>query len=362
MRVFEQLLPFLAPEGDAPEISYLYVSRIAVAQASCARDGLGELSAAAALLPGNNRDFRDVCRVFSLDMETLLPFLERHDLSCHDPIGPASPGVTPALRRKFKELLMDDEFQHEVRRQARPAQLRLESYLNQEGFFDQADVGLVDIGWLGTIQHFLVEAIAHRLHKPRIHGLLLGATRRMRYRDDHESRVTGILFDRWRFSFPDSLIETVKDLFEETCRAPHPSVMGYRRRYAEVEPILRDAEDDAARAEEEQNQYYAPLRQGVFDSARRFGAAMAVTGYSADQVRPWINFLLTSRIAFPHTDEVARLRHRSHQDDFAGGHRIPRKVLKANRNLWDLPISRLKFDPVARLYYYFRHALRLLRQ
>ncbi len=361
MRVFDQLLPFLAPDGDYPESSYLYVSRIAVAQAACARAGLTNLAANAALLPGNNRDFRDVCRVFSLDLEPLLPYLERHDLSAQDPIGPATPGVTPALRRKFEELLLDDEFQHEVRRQARPGQLRLESYLNQEGFFDHPDVALVDIGWLGTIQHFLVEAINHRLHKPRVHGLLFGASRLMPYRDNHQSRVQGLVYDRLRFSFPESLVETVKDLFEETCRAPHPSVMGYRRRYAEVEPVLRDEQDADAVAEAEQNEYYEPLRQGVFDAAARFGAAMAVTGYGAHHLKPWMNYLLTSRIAFPKAVEVERMRHRSHQDDFAGEHKIPRKILRANRNLWDLSPTRLRFDPVVRIYYYFRHIVRLLQ-
>lgn len=361
MRVFEELLPFVAPEGDFPESAYLYVSRIAVAGAACARNGLTELAASAALLPGNNRDFRDVCRVFGLDIQPLLPFLERHDLGAHDPIGPATPGVTPALRRKFKELLVDEEFQTEIKRQTRPAQIKLESYLNQEGFFDYTDVGFVDIGWLGTIQHFLVEAIGHRLHKPRVHGMLLGATRLMPYRDDHESRLTGVLFDRLRFSFPESLVETVKDLFEETCRAPHPSVVGYRRGEEGMEPVLRDADDADAAAEEAQNEYYAPLREGVFDAAARFGAAMAVTGYGVHHLKPWINFLLTARIAFPRTAEVERMRHRSHQDDFAGGHKIPRKIVRANRNLWDLSLGRLRFDPFARIYYYFLHAMRLLR-
>lgn len=361
MRVFEQILPYLAPEGDFPETSYLYVSRLAVAQAACARPGLTNLAANAALLPGNNRDFRDVCRVFSLELEPLLPFLERVDLSAHDPIGPSTPGVTPALRRKFTELLMDEEFQQEVRQQARPGQLKLESYLNQEGFFDHADVALVDIGWLGTIQHFLVEAIAHRLHKPRVHGLLFGATRLMPYRDNHESRVHGLVYDRLRFSFPESLVETVKDLFEETCRAPHPSVLGYRRRYAEVEPVFREETDADALAEAEQDEYYAPLRQGVFDAAARYGAAMAVTGYGTAQLKPWMNFLLTSRIAFPRTDEVARMRHQSHQDDFAGQHKIPRRILRANRTLWERPLKRLRFDPLVRLYYYFLHIVRLLQ-
>ncbi len=361
MRCWEEMLPFIAPEGEYPEASYLYVSRIALAKASCARKGLSELSAAAALLPANSRDFRDICRVFSLDLEPLIPFLERHDLSAHDPIGPSSPGVTPVLRRKFKELLNDDEFQQEIRSQARPAQLKLESYLNQEGFFEQPDVALVDIGWLGTIQHYLVDAICHRLHKPRLHGLLLGASRLMPYRDNHESRVHGILYDRLRFSFPESLVATVKDLFEETCRAPHPSVIGYERKYAEVEPVFRDAGDDAALAEEEQNEYYRPLRQGVFDAAARFGAAMAVTGYRAQHLKPWLNMLLTARIAFPQSAEVERIRHQAHQDDFAGNHKIPKKILHANRALWDRPMAQFRFNPFLRIYYYLLHAMRLLR-
>lgn len=361
LRCWDEMMPILAPDGNYPEASYLYVSRIALAKASCSKHGLSNLSAGVALLPANSRDFRDICRVFSLDIEPILPFLEMHDLSAHDPIGHSSPGVTIENRHKFQELLLDSGFQNEVKRQARPAQLKLESYLNQEGFFEHPDVALIDIGWLGTIQHYLVDAISHRLHKPRIHGMLLGASKLMPYRDNHESRVHGVLYDRLRFSFPESLVTTIKDVFEETCRAPHPSVIDYERKYSSVEPIFRNTDDEVAFAEEEQDRHYAPLRQGIFDSAARFAVAMAVTGYRTQHLKPWLNLLLTARIAFPKTAEVSRIKHQVHQDDFAGNHIIPKKILRATRNLWDVSLRQLRFNPFLRLYYYLLHALRLLR-
>ena len=361
LRCWDEMMPILAPDGDYPEASYLYVSRLALAKASCSKQGLSSLSAGVALLPANSRDFRDICRVFSLDIEPLLPYLEMHDLSAHDPIGHSSPGVTLENRHKFQELLLDNGFQNEIKHQARPAQLKLESYLNQEGFFDNPDVALVDIGWLGTIQHYLVDAISHRLHKPRIHGLLLGASRLMPYRDNHESRVHGILYDRLRFNFPESLVTTIKDIFEEGCRAPHPSVIGYERKYSSVEPIFRNTNDDVALAEEEQDRHYIPFRQGIFDSASRFAVAMAVTGYRTQHLKPWMNMILTTRVAFPRTAEVSRIKHQVHQDDFAGNHAIPKKILRSTRNLWDSSEKHLRFNPFLRIYYYLLHALRLLR-
>ncbi|MFT5112109.1 MAG: putative HAD superfamily hydrolase [Parasphingorhabdus sp.] len=360
-KVWDSMMPFIAPEGNYPESSYLYVSRIALAKASCARNGLSHLSAKTALLPASSRDFRDICRVFSLDFEPLMEHLERHDLSASELINPSHGDTTPASRRKFSELLGDAYFQDEVKRQARPAQLKLESYLNQEGFFDHPDVGLIDIGWLGTIQHYLVDAISHRLHKPRVHGLLLGATRVMPYRDNHESRVHGMLFDQGRFNFSESLITTIKDIFEESCRAPHPSVIGYERKYMEVEPVFRDVNDEVALQEAEQSKQFQPLRQGIFDAAPRFAAAMAISGYQSQQLRPWLHMLLTSRIAFPTSTEIARLRHESHQDDFAGSHVVPKAILKETRNLWDSSSRQFKWNPFIRFYYYCRHALRMLR-
>ena len=59
-RIWQALTPVLYPCDDLPEASYLYVSRMALAGASCAHQGLVAENADIVFLPAGNRDFRDV--------------------------------------------------------------------------------------------------------------------------------------------------------------------------------------------------------------------------------------------------------------------------------------------------------------
>ena len=80
-RFWEKSMPALFPDGRLPEIEYLYVSRMALAGASCAYQGLTRANADIAFLPPGNRDFRDLCRIFNLDVAALAPHLQRHELA-----------------------------------------------------------------------------------------------------------------------------------------------------------------------------------------------------------------------------------------------------------------------------------------
>lgn len=79
-QVWEKVTPYLYPGVELPEIEYLYVSRMALAGASCAHNGLSQENADIVFLPAGNRDFRDVCRVFGLEAEAFTEHLERYEL------------------------------------------------------------------------------------------------------------------------------------------------------------------------------------------------------------------------------------------------------------------------------------------
>ncbi len=157
-----------------PTVSYLYVSRMALAGACCAYQGLTRDNTVIAFLPPGNRDFRDVCRIFKLDGGKLAPHLGRHRLTLETSLSPLYPETTTENALHLQELLEDEPFQVEVRTQTRPYNDALIKYFEQEHFFEQTDVAIVDIGWLGTNQRFFYEAVQHRPDKPRFHGMLLG--------------------------------------------------------------------------------------------------------------------------------------------------------------------------------------------
>ena len=357
-RFWEHATPLMFPKGFLPEISYLYVSRLALAGASCAHQGLSQTKADIAFLPPGNRDMRDLCRVFGLDIEPLKPFMKRYGLREDDPLSPLYPGWSNELRYRFVYMLEDDDFQVEVKRQARPYNDALQCYLEKERFFDQRDVAVVDVGWLGTIQRFLYDAVKHRDDSPRFHGFLLGASRGVVYPTLSDNYVEGVIYDRNLFDFAASSMMYARDIFEDVLRAPHPGLNGYRLAENGFELIFRDQNDASSKAERSQDEYFAPLRQGILDAAARFGIASAILGFSFEELKPWLNYLLVSKLAFPKIREVQFLKQENHLDDFYGRHKPPKKFLKSQRHLWGYSISTLRWIPWLKMKYYLSYKKR----
>ena len=355
-KYWELSMPHIFPGKQLPEIEYLYVSRMALAGASCAYRGLSQTKADIVFLPSGNSDFLDVCRIFSLDPEPFTAHLTSHGLTVNTVLSPLHEGYLQENTLRFTELIDDELFQEEVKRQTRPANDALIRYLEDVGFFDHDDVALVDIGWLGTIQRFFHEAISHRKDAPICHGMLFGATRGIPFPTTAESYIEGILYDKDRFNFAASTILYARDLFEEACRAPHPTLNGYGLKDdGGYELIFRQVDDDIGLAEKEQDENYAPLQQGVFDSAKAYASASALLGYSLNDYSSWINYLLVSKLAFPKTREICNIRHKHHLDDFHGTKKVSKRQALVSDTLWNRSPFSLYYSPFLRLRQFLRH-------
>lgn len=350
-KFWECELPFMIPNGRLPVVSYLYVSRLALAGASCAHWGLTQSKADFAFLPPGNRDLRDLCRVFNLDIIDLKPLLKRHGLKPDDPLSPIYPGAGK-FRQKFMYLIEDPDFQIEVKRQTVPYNDALQKYLENEGFFDYQDIALVDVGWTGSIQRLLYEAVAHRDDKPRFHGFLFGAGRGISFPTLPDNYIEGVMYDRDKFDFANSTIMYNREFFEEAFRAPHPGLIGYRLSGKDVELIFRDDNDAYGAAEKKQSDHFMDLKQGIFDAAPRFAVASAILGFTFDEMKPWVRYLMVSKIAFPKTKEVKQIKHKFHMDDFYGEHQPPKAFLKMQKGLWSSSIAALRWNVLLRLKYY----------
>ncbi len=361
-KIWNVVAPVVFPLADLPQVSYLYVSRMALAGASCAHQGLTRTNADIVFLPAGNRDFRDVCRIFSLDPDPLRSLLAHHQLALDTPLNPGYTGFEPQKRLYFYGLLDDPEFQEEIRCQCAAAGHALESYLEQEDFFAHRSVALVDIGWLGTIQRFLFDAIKHRSDVPSCQGFLLAATRGIEYPTTLNNRIDGILYDRNRFDLAGSSILHVRDLFEEACRAPHPTLNGYRLDDSgQCRLIFRDRQDAAGRAEEVQNRYYQPMQKGILDGVARYASAVQLLGHSTADLKPWLNYLMVSRFAFPKTREVEEVSYRHHLDDFHGGH-TPDQGGKTMLDLWQYSAGQLRRSPFLRLRFFLSSIRQRLKE
>ena len=354
-RYWEQAMPALYPQGGLPEIDYLYVSRMALAGASCAFNGLTKTKADIAFLPSGNRDFRDVCRIFSLDSEGFEVYLKSFGLTKETCLSHIHDGYAPENRRKFEAMLEDSEFQDEVKAQSKDSNCAMLRYFEEVGFFDHKEVAIVDIGWLGSIQRFLFEAVAHREDKPKCHGYLFGATRGIPYDTSENNSVEGIMYDRDRFDLAGSTLFYARDIFEEACRAPYPTLNGYKLKDDGYELVFRQTDDNIGQAELAQDKYFASLQQGIFDSAKRFGAAAALLNYTMPDYRPWINSVLVNKLAFPKAEEIYRIRNQHHLDDFHGQKKPKAEFFNGFVPLWDRPQWQLRFNPLLRLRCFLRH-------
>ncbi|MCI5149132.1 MAG: hypothetical protein D3916_07075 [Candidatus Electrothrix sp. MAN1_4] len=352
-QIWNRVIPKLyAGRNDLPEVSYFYVSRMALAPASCGHAGLDQEHADIVFLPSGNKDFRDVCRVFGLKEDAFTAFLEQHKLHQETVLSPLHKGFLPENRLRFNEMLQDEAFQNEVKRQTLPAHQALHRYMEEQGFFEQPDVALVDIGWLGTIQRFLYRAIAHRADAPRCHGLLFGATRGISYPTIPANSITGIIYDRDRFNLAASTVLYNRDLFEEICRAPYPTLNSYRLTGEGYELVFRHEDDAIGQAEKKQDRFFTPLQEGILAGAEQYAAAATILGYRLDDVTPWLNYLLVSRFAFPKTSEIEEICQRHHLDDFHGQHKATK--VAAAKELWKCSRGKLRWRPFLRTEFFLR--------
>ncbi len=356
--IWNDLMPFLSAGAPVVPATYLHVSRVALAQAAHAHSGLSSEHASIAFLPAANRDFRDVARVFGLEVAPFAPVLARHGLAVDTVLSRWHDGWHQSYADRFNQCLEDPDFQAEVRRQQAPAQEALQRYLTEQGFYQQARVGVVDIGWLGTIQRFLHQAVKHRPDHPAIEGYLVAHSLGFSFPRSADNSIEGFLFDHQQFSFCGSLMFFSQVLFEETTRAPQPGLLSYQ--IADDAPGYTLRFRPESESEQAQSRYFADLQAGIREAARRYGPAMAVLGYTARDMKPWLNVLLTSHMAFPRTAEVDVLTHRYHTDDMTVGQPGAR-ARAASRRLWNRPLWALRMNPFLRAYYYLRHAVWLLR-
>lgn len=354
-RYWEKMTPILYPAAVLPEIEYLYVSRMALAGACCAYQGLTKTNADIAFLPPGNRDFRDICRIFSLEPDAFKNYLHEYGLELDSCLSHIHDGYDPDNRNKFDALLESNGFQDEVKRQTRRSNQALQLYLDDLNFFDHENVAIVDIGWLGTIPRFFNEAIEHRTECPKCFGYLFGATRGIPYPTSDKNFIEGIMYDRDRFDLAASCLYYARDFFEEACRAPFPTLNGYKLTEKGYELEFRKTDDEIGKAEQLQDSSFAPLQHGIIDSAERFAAATALLGYSLDDYKPWLNYLFVSKLAFPRVKEVANIRHQNHLDDFHGSKKPKRDFAKGIIALWDYSLFQLKYNPFLRVKHFIRH-------
>lgn len=223
-------------EGGALPSTYLYVSRVSTVLPAIHELGARELQLARAR-PGEHGP-----------LELLDSLGLPRQLSSH---------------RTPEALVGDPAVRDEVRSLAAAARRNLRLYLEREHWFEHARVGLVDVGWSGTIQDSLVHA--YRGEGPSVHGLYFAL------RDPAATHADRTLLDRKEGVFVDyrrhpSLPERAPfhflELFEQAARAFHGTTLAYDET---GQPVLKQEGEDRA-AELRSDELVGELQAGVLEA------------------------------------------------------------------------------------------------
>lgn len=177
-RVFAALFPDAKLAGiPLPPTALLEVSRLATFTASLREISVAELSRIWRLI--KRQSMAALFKTLGLTVEEFLPVLARCGLSTYEPIE------RPAEDARVGKLLRDPDFRRALKDKIARDRTLLLAYLDEKGMLDAKRVGLVDIGWRGTIQ----DNLARLAPQVFSHGYYLGLQRYLNPQPDGAKKI-----------------------------------------------------------------------------------------------------------------------------------------------------------------------------
>ncbi|MBW7906275.1 MAG: glycosyltransferase [Phycisphaerae bacterium] len=260
----------------------------------------------------DRQSLRQLLHNLSLPAEEFLPLAARAGW-----IDADAPLENPASFEPLYRFLADERVQERFAQHRDRARRRMLAHLRARGLFGGRRVGVVDIGWRGSIQDNLVRALDGEAGRPEIHGLYLGLTGVGDALPG--SHKHAFLADARRGDWLEEVVFKNGPVFEMFSTAPHGAVEGYEeapRRRGGVRPRV------LARESERRN-LAGPFRQvfrGMECAFReRLGVAPLSSAGSA-QLRPWIVDQLRRYVLYPTRREARAFLEYSHAESFGVQH------------------------------------------
>ncbi len=313
-KIYERFAQSLIPHAQRPDTVYAYFSRHSTALASVQR--LSPREVERCVLKKKRGGLAKVLSAYGLPQEPFAAIAAEYGIALDDPI----PRTDEPRLVKF---LSDNRVQSAVAPLVRSAAAKLEAYLTQCGFWGRnRKVGLVDVGWEGTIQFNLINAFGQRQDFPQLFGFYLGRRRGLNLLDYSPSYVEGLLYDYRNYSISERLPLEFLEIYEEAARAPHGTTMGYRWADSNdtIRPILKQTGREDRNCEIQNNPQLAVLQQGILDFADRYLEIIGRTGYGSERIKPFVLATATRFVCLPRKNEVRNIiRHFNHAEDFGAG-------------------------------------------
>lgn len=308
--LFEKL--YRSSTEDIPA-EYVYLSRRVITAASTAK-GLTHAQAVVAFYNPKQCGLESVCKVYGLPIEDLKPLAQAYGFTNF-----AEP-IQQWDDSRLYRFLQDPQVQAIISHTGEQHQTLLERYLEQIGFFAQKRVALIDIGWNGTIQRFLKQAFGHRADFPIVHGYYFAFVPKMYSDFGLDNYCEGIIHDSRRGNPCERMPAEFEEIFEQGARSGEATTMGYQVLNDQVEPVLKPAYASDRQAELSSNPSIACLQAGVLHHWEHFKVIQHLTGYTSQQLLPYVHGLLERAVVYPTTEEIHELTQLVHTEDFGHDH------------------------------------------
>nr|CAA6814715.1 MAG: Haloacid dehalogenase [uncultured Thiotrichaceae bacterium] len=308
--MFQQLYRQL---DEAVEDEYIYLSRKVITAASTA-NGLTQEQAQVAFYNPKQQGLRSVCKVYGLPEDDLMPLATQHGFS--DFSEPIHDWHDPRLLN----FLADDKVQACIKPVGRKHRDLLEEYLEQVGFLGNDNVVLVDIGWNGTVQKFLKQAFGHRKDFPQVQGYYFAFVPKMYNDFGSKNFCEGIIHDSRRDNACERIPAEFEEIFEQGARAQGATTIAYQRVDGKVAPVFKSEQAADRKAEVECNSMVAAMQEGAMAHWKQFLLVQRLTGYSSQDLLPYVYGQLERAIVYPTKEETQMLTQLVHTEDFGDDH------------------------------------------
>ena len=288
-------------------LKYIYVSRKVVASASVAC-GLTLEQAKVPLYNPKQKGLRTILNAFGLEDDEIyeLKALDMGFTSLTEPIYDFN---DPRLVK----YLEDEEVQKLIIKSGKQSLSLFEQYFEQIGFFESKKVAIVDIGWNGTIQKFLIDCFGNRQDFPELYGWYFAFVGNMH---GQIKNAFGFMSEGNSRATFDSAPEEFEEIFEQAAKSNEPTTVSFRKKDGKVFPILKDNKCLERIKEIRSDYFVASIQKGIHLHMKHFIQAYKLTGYSFEELKPYVSCLIERCIVYPNNKEVKSIANITHSEDF----------------------------------------------
>lgn len=363
LRMYRRIVRQLGVQDIAPAAEYAVVSRASTFLASSDTFDIPGLQRIWAQYHGQS--LSRIIRNYSLPLEELRPLaltagVDDLDRPIHDLYA------EPALARFFNDPAVQGIFV----RERNLARSLFTEYMRDRGWFDgdgTDTVGVVDIGWKGSIQNNMYRALSHVPNAPAILGFYFGLNHHPADTDPRNAKI-GFMADTRSADWISECIFKNGSVFEMFSTAMHGGAAGYTRAPSgKVKATIR------IDASEQRNftTHFADVKRGLEDYTTDFLRVLPLIDCSSSEMRP--DFLDTLRryILYPNRAEAKAFLEYTHVENFGifkvtdyrwngswrsilKGHPkgLPRRLLhELRQQIWPEAICKRSRIPLANLTY-----------